>query len=89
MEEKSSLGKLLGKVFEGFIEYREIDKKRKEIGRKVKLGVGGHFLLMVGVLFLLIGVVTFLSRYLPAYISWLIVGFFLLLFGINLILVGR
>ncbi len=89
MEEKSSLGKLIGKVFEGFIEYREIDKKRKEIGRKVKLEVGGHFLLMVGVLFLLIGVVKFLSRYLPAYISWIIVGFFLLLFGINLILVGR
>ncbi len=81
MEEKSSLGKLIGKVFEGFIEYREIDKKRKEIGRKVKLEVGGHFLL--------IGGVTFLSRYLPAYLSWMIVDFFLLLFGINLILVGR
>ncbi|MFQ5975920.1 MAG: phage holin family protein [Candidatus Hydrothermarchaeales archaeon] len=89
MEKKSGLGKMLDRIFEGFIEYKEIDKKRKEFSRRVKLEVVGFFLLMTGLLFLLIGVITFLSRYVPSFLSWIIIGVFLLLFGIILILMGK
>ncbi len=89
MEKKSGLGKMLDRIFEGFLEYKEIDTKRKEIGRKIKLEVGGHFLLMTGVLFLLIGVTIYLSRYIPSFLSWILIGVFMSLLGIILILMGR
>ncbi len=88
-ETKSGIGKILDRVFEGFIEYKEIDKKTREIGRKIKLEIGGHFLLMCGMLFLLVGVITYLSRFIPSFLSWIIIGVFTLLVGVILILMGK
>lgn len=54
----------------------------KRIARSVGLILAGIVISLIGVAFLAIGVVRWLSALMPSWLAWLIVGIFLVLTGI-------
>ncbi len=54
----------------------------KRIARSVGLILAGIVISLIGVAFLAVGVVRWLSALMPSWLAWLIVGIFLVLMGI-------
>ncbi len=54
----------------------------KRIARSVGLILAGIVISLIGVAFLAVGVVRWLSVLMPSWLAWLIVGIFLVLMGI-------
>ncbi len=54
----------------------------KRIARSVGLILAGIVISLIGVAFLAVGVVRWLSALMPSWLAWLIVGIFLVMMGI-------
>ena len=72
---------ILGEVFSGITKPAERFVKR--LARSVGLILAGIVIALIGVAFVSVGAVKWLSALMPAWLAWTIVGIMLLLIGIT------
>jgi len=72
---------ILGEVFSGITKPAERFVKR--VARSVGLILAGIVIALIGVAFVSVGAVKWLSALMPAWLAWAIVGIMLLLIGIT------